>query len=78
MLFEDDVTLIDETRNGVNAKLEMWRQTSETKGFRFSRTKTNHVECKFSAVMHEEGVEVRLDTQNILNRDRFKYLEFII
>ncbi|XP_049369612.1 uncharacterized protein LOC125834524 [Solanum verrucosum] len=69
----NEVVLIDETRNGVNAKLEMWRQTLETKGFSLSRIKTEYVECKFNDVMHEVGMKVRLDTQNIPMRARFKY-----
>ena len=40
MLFADDVVLVDEIREGVNRKLELWRQTLESKGFRISRTKT--------------------------------------
>ena len=39
MLFVDDVVLIDETREGVNAKLELWRGILESKGFRISLTK---------------------------------------
>jgi len=31
MLFADDIVLVDETRGGVNAKLELWRKTLETK-----------------------------------------------
>ena len=59
MLLANDIVLIDEMRNGVNAKLKVWRQTLETKGFRLSRTKTEYVECKFDAnnAMHEVGVE---------------------
>ncbi|MES6771991.1 reverse transcriptase family protein, partial [Cutibacterium acnes] len=34
MLFTDDVVLIDETREGVNAKLELWRGVLKSKGFR--------------------------------------------
>ncbi|PHU11670.1 putative serine/threonine-protein kinase [Capsicum chinense] len=34
---EDDVVLIDETRGGVNDKLELWRQTLESKGFRIGQ-----------------------------------------
>ncbi|KAG5594726.1 hypothetical protein H5410_035958 [Solanum commersonii] len=34
-----------------------------------SRTKTECVECKFRDVMHEIGVEVRLDTRNIPRRE---------
>ena len=45
MLFADDIVLIDETRNGVNDKLEGWRQTLESKGFKLSRTKTDLGVC---------------------------------
>ena len=41
MLFADDVVLVDESRAVVNRKLELWRRTLESKGFRFSRTKTD-------------------------------------
>ena len=33
MLFADDVVLVDESRAGVNRKLELWRRTLESKGF---------------------------------------------
>ncbi|XP_049344157.1 uncharacterized protein LOC125808515 [Solanum verrucosum] len=32
MLFADDIVLIDETRDRDNARLEVWRQTLESKG----------------------------------------------
>ena len=43
MLFADDVVLVDESRAGVNRKLELWRRTLESKGFRLSRTKTEYI-----------------------------------
>jgi hypothetical protein len=46
MFFVDDVVLVDESR-GVNRKLELWRQTLESKGFRISRTKTEYMRCDF-------------------------------
>jgi hypothetical protein len=33
MLFADDVVLIDESKTTVDQKLELWRQTLESKGF---------------------------------------------
>jgi Reverse transcriptase (RNA-dependent DNA polymerase) len=45
MLLADDVVLIDESRIEVNQKLELWRQTLESKGFRLSRTKTEYMRC---------------------------------
>jgi hypothetical protein len=40
MLFADDVVLVDDSWTWVNRKLELWKQTLESKGFRPSRTKT--------------------------------------
>ena len=52
MLFADDVVLVDESRAGVNSKLELWRRTLESKGFRFSRTKIEYMMCDFSVTRH--------------------------
>ena len=60
MLFADDVVLVDESRAEVNRKLELWRRTLESKGFRLSRTKTEYMMCDFSATRHEGG-DVSLD-----------------
>ena len=55
MLFADDVVLVDESRAGVNRKLELWRRMLESKGFRLSRTKIEYMMCDFSASRHEGG-----------------------
>ena len=36
LIFVEDIFLIDETKEGVNTKLELWRQTLEARGFRLS------------------------------------------
>jgi hypothetical protein len=54
MLFADDVVLIDESRKGVNRKLELWRQTLESKGFRISKTKTEYMRCDFGTTISED------------------------
>ncbi|PHT68369.1 Coiled-coil domain-containing protein SCD2 [Capsicum annuum] len=59
----DNRHFIDETRGGVNDKLEVWRQTLESKGFRVSRSKTEYVECKFYDVRRENEVVVKLESQ---------------
>ena len=61
MLFADDVVLGNDSRAGVNRKLELWRQTLESKGFRLSRTKTEYKSCGFSTTNHEEEEKVSLD-----------------
>ena len=77
MLFADDVVLIDDSRTGVNRKLELWRQTLESKGFRLSRTKTEYMMCGFSTTRHEEKV-VSLDGQVVPRKDTFRYLRSIL
>jgi len=71
MLFADDI--IDDTRQGVNHKLERWRHTLESSGFRVSRSKTEYFYCCFSGRVDAEG-EVRLDGRSIPKVDKFKYL----
>ncbi|XP_070011493.1 uncharacterized protein [Nicotiana sylvestris] len=74
----DNIVLIDETQNGVNAQLKVWRQTLESKGFKLSRTKTEYLECKFSGETQRGEGEVRLDSQVIPGRRSFKYFGSII
>lgn len=44
MLFADDIVLMEETRDRVNDRLEVWRQILASKGFGLSRTKTEYLE----------------------------------
>jgi hypothetical protein len=74
MLFADDIVLVDETRDGVNRKLELWREVLEDKGLRISRTKTEYMECKFSSRGNNEGIDVKIGEECIPMKDIFKYL----
>ncbi|VFQ79770.1 unnamed protein product [Cuscuta campestris] len=58
--FADDIVLIDDTREGLNDKLERWRLALETKGFRISRNKTEYMECRFSGRETESEVDAKL------------------
>ena len=73
MLFADDIVLIDETRQGVNVKLERWRHTLEARDFRVSRSKMEYLHCCFSGRV-DAGREVTLDERSIPKVDKFKYL----
>jgi hypothetical protein len=73
MLFADDMVLVDESRTGVDQKLELWRRTLEAKGFRLSRTKTEYMKCDFSTTTQKER-DVRLDGQVVPKKDIFRYL----
>jgi hypothetical protein len=77
MLFADDVVLIDESRIGVNQKLELWRQTLESKDFRLSRTKTEYMRCQFSGENSDDG-DVSLDEWVVLMNDTFRYLGLML
>ncbi|CAN6720664.1 unnamed protein product [Malus baccata var. baccata] len=61
--------LIDETQEGVNAKLNLWREVLESKGFRLSRSKTEYMECKFSVNGGQNELGVRIGDQEIPNND---------
>ena len=78
MLFVDDIVLVDEIRAGVNAKLELWGQTLESRGFRLSRAKTEYIKCKFSKRRIRDYNIVTLDGKGISMSSHFKYLGFII
>ena len=41
MIFVDDIVLLDETRKRANNKLELWKNTLESKGFKLSSSKQN-------------------------------------
>ncbi|KAK4344896.1 hypothetical protein RND71_035072 [Anisodus tanguticus] len=50
----NDIVLIDESRNGFKARMDVWGQTPQSEGFRLGRTKTEYMKCKYS-VTHERG-----------------------
>nr|XP_009776481.1 PREDICTED: uncharacterized protein LOC104226238 [Nicotiana sylvestris] len=45
ILFTDDIVLIDEMRRDINERLKVWKQALVSKGFKFSRTKIECLEC---------------------------------
>ena len=47
-MIANDIILVDEIRSGNNAKLEIWWDALESKGFWLSRTKIEYMEYKFS------------------------------
>jgi hypothetical protein len=71
------VILLDESRAGVDQKLELWRRTLEAKCFRLSRSKTEYMKCDFSVITQEQG-DVRLDGQVVPKKDIFHYLRSML
>ena len=77
MLFDDDVVLVDESQAGVNRKLELWRQTLESKCFRLNRIKTEYIRCDFGGAAQKEG-DVSLEGQVVPKKDTFRYLRSML
>ena len=78
MLFADDIILIDETINGINYKLDCWREALEFKSFKISCTKSEYMLCNFSNKSVEQKESVMIEGQTILKSDSFRYLDYII
>ena len=57
----------------MNQKLELWRETLESKGFRLSRTKTEYMRCDFGTATWEEE-DISLEGQVVPRKDTFRYL----
>ncbi|PKA53806.1 ubiquitin-protein ligase E3 C [Apostasia shenzhenica] len=55
MLFTDDIVLIEKTKEGAKAKLELWRNALESKGLHLSRSKTEYMECTFSHLVTDRA-----------------------
>ena len=72
MIFVDDTVLVNETRCGVNDKLEIWLHTLESIAIQLVRTKIEYMECKFRKSIKRDVV--RLDGQKILKNGSFWYL----
>ena len=70
--------LVDETRESISAKLELWRLILESKGFRLSRSKTEYIRCRFSESYRNDEKTIKLDGQNVPKSERFRYLGSII
>jgi hypothetical protein len=65
----DDVVLIDESRTGINRKLESLWETLEFNGFRLNRNKSEYMICDLDTTTHEE--DVSLDGQVAPKKDNF-------
>ena len=60
MLFADDIVIVDETKQSVYAKLEIWGEALDSKGFKTSRNRTKNIESKFSNNRNTRSEEVQL------------------
>ncbi|PKA65631.1 ubiquitin-protein ligase E3 C [Apostasia shenzhenica] len=78
MLFADDIVLIEKTKEGAKAKIVLWRNALESKGFHLSRSKTEYMECAFSQKRNTYIGDVTIGDQIVKKSERFRYLRSII
>ena len=73
-MFADDIVLVDLTREGVQRKLERWREKLEDRGLKISRTKTEYM---WTGGEEWQGT-VRLGQEDIKRTSTFKYLGSVV
>ncbi|KAK9705104.1 hypothetical protein RND81_07G034100 [Saponaria officinalis] len=81
MMFADNIVLIDETKEGVERKLKLWRHTLEIRGFRLSRSKTEYLRCLLSNAAGSRSTKVGsiiFDGNVVEGSTFFRYLRSII
>ena len=72
------IVLVVETKVDVNAKLELWRETLESKGLKISRNKIEYMKCNFRKNQGmNEGV-VSIEGEEIPKSEQFRYLGSIL
>ena len=62
----------------MNEKLKRWWDALESKGFKISCTKTKYMDCNFNGDVQRDETPVKIEAQEIPQRDSFWYLGSII
>ena len=56
----------------MNQKLELWRETLESKGFKLSRTKAEYMRCDLGTTIRETE-DISLEGQIMPRNDTFRF-----
>ncbi|GJR89387.1 retrovirus-related pol polyprotein LINE-1 [Tanacetum coccineum] len=75
-----DIVLVSETPEGLNERLEQWRETLEDKGLRVSREKTEYLLCNFNMNEDDQNEEakIRIGEHILESNESFRYLGSLI
>ena len=71
VLYADDVILVTKSRDGLEAKLEIWRQVLESRGMRKSRNNTEYMSTDLEGDQEEI---IQLERSNLKRVTNFEYL----
>ncbi|XP_076917052.1 uncharacterized protein LOC143576971 [Bidens hawaiensis] len=74
MLFVYDIVLIAESKQDLNMSLQEWRAALESKGLKISQSKTEYLDCDFCGVNDDEDVQITIESQEVAQSTKFKYL----
>lgn len=74
MFFADDFVLVDEIRECVNLKLEIWGNNLDAKGLKLSRVKTEYLKCNFNNKVNRSMRHARINNIEIGRNKIFQYL----
>lgn len=74
MFFADDFVLVDEIRECVNLKLEIWGNNLDAKGLKLSRVKTEYLKCNFNNKVNRSMRQASINNIEIGRNKIFQYL----
>ncbi|GJX44892.1 retrovirus-related pol polyprotein LINE-1 [Tanacetum coccineum] len=76
LIFADDIVLVAESAEGLNIKLENWREVLEDNDLRVSREKTEYLRCDFGdgEITHNEEVDIRIGDKILQPKESSRYL----
>ncbi|GJY92834.1 retrovirus-related pol polyprotein LINE-1 [Tanacetum coccineum] len=76
LIFADDIVLVSDSAEGLNIRLENWREVLEDNGLRISREKTEYLKCDFGngEIAHNEDVDICIGDKILQPKESFRYL----
>ncbi|GKF16039.1 retrovirus-related pol polyprotein LINE-1 [Tanacetum coccineum] len=76
LIFADDIVLVSESVEGLNIRLENWREALEDNDLRVSREKTEYLRCDFgnAEITYNEEVDVCIEDKILQPKESFRYL----
>lgn len=60
MLFTNYIILISDTKQLLNARLDLWRRSLESNGVKIIRTKTEYMACNFGRLGNSEDKPIKI------------------
>ncbi|GKE23314.1 ataxia telangiectasia mutated family protein [Tanacetum coccineum] len=80
LIFANDIVLVSGTPDGLNGRLEQWREMLENKGLRVNREKTEYMRCDFNRNENDQNEEavIRIGEHILEPKESFRYLGSVI